>query len=135
MSFSSKRTITINESILSLLLQLHSKLSEKPDSYQPKANSVSTVDESRIGDGVMFVERLLDIITLSSHEKMQDVLNIKQRLWPSRDLAHGSPSMENVDKEERLVYCVLSFFLYYSKKNCKIHVLLIIVKIVIKNVF
>lgn len=112
MSFSSKRTITINESILSLLLQLHSKLSEKPDSYQPKSKTGCGTKESRIGDGVLFVERLIDVIASSSYEKMKEIQTIRQRLWPKKDEATGSPSMENVDKEERSVNNFLETFFF-----------------------
>lgn len=127
MSFSSKRTVSVNESIISLLLQLHSKLSEKPDSYHPKPKIDKSAQESRIGDGVLFIERVLDIIAGSDEEKLRCFQAIRQRLWPKKDEAGGSPSMENIDKEERLVVdilfskIVLLFILYPEFSFTKIN--------------
>ncbi|KFM58297.1 E3 ubiquitin-protein ligase UBR3, partial [Stegodyphus mimosarum] len=102
--FSNKRTIDVNESILSLLLQLHSKLSEKPDSYRIKPRE-SLSQESinlRIGDGVTYIERLIDRVA-ASEDKVSIIQNIKQRLWPKKTDSTASPSSEymseNLDKE------------------------------------
>ena len=69
---------TINESIITLLLKLHSKLSGKPDSYSPisqrskdpkLAGSCSQAyQDCRIGDGCFFIEKVLDkICDLDAH--------------------------------------------------------------------
>ncbi|KAF8771573.1 E3 ubiquitin-protein ligase Ubr3 like protein [Argiope bruennichi] len=100
-SFSNKRTINVHESILSLLLQLHSKLSEKPDSYKPKENMSFQELNSRIGDGVLFVERLLNQIVISGGDSLNAIQNIRQKLWPRKVDVNASPSSENIDKEER----------------------------------
>ncbi|GFT69321.1 e3 ubiquitin-protein ligase ubr3 [Nephila pilipes] len=100
-SFSNKRTIDVHESILSLLLQLHSKLSEKPDSYKPKENLSSNELNSRIGDGVLFVERLLNQIIASGENHLSAIQIIRQKLWPRKIDVTASPSSENIDKEER----------------------------------
>lgn len=63
-----RAVINVNESIVSLLLRLHSKYSNRPDSYVPKKQrigSFSASDDyvsSRIGDGAFFVEKVLDQI-------------------------------------------------------------------------
>ncbi|GFY54890.1 e3 ubiquitin-protein ligase ubr3 [Trichonephila inaurata madagascariensis] len=100
-SFSNKRTIDVHESILSLLLQLHSKLSEKPDSYKPKQELTSEELNSRIGDGILFVERLLNQITVLGKSHLSVIQSIRQKLWPRKIDVTASPSSENVDKEER----------------------------------
>ncbi|GIY07185.1 e3 ubiquitin-protein ligase ubr3 [Caerostris darwini] len=100
-SFSNKRTVDVRESILSLLLQLHSKLSEKPDSYKPKENYTPEELNSRIGDGVMFAERLLNQIAASSIENLSAIQNIRQKIWPQKIDVESSPSSENMDKSER----------------------------------
>nr|XP_042905267.1 E3 ubiquitin-protein ligase ubr3 isoform X1 [Parasteatoda tepidariorum] len=106
--FCNKRTISVNESIVSLLLQLHSKLSERPDSYKVKESLSevisSTIDDidSRIGDGAKFVERLLDHIVASGIDKLCAVQLIRQKLWPQKiDDSSSSTSDSSVDKEER----------------------------------
>ncbi|GBM46721.1 E3 ubiquitin-protein ligase Ubr3 [Araneus ventricosus] len=100
-SFSNKRTINVHESILSLLLQLHSKLSEKPDSYKPKENMSFEELNSRIGDGVLFVERLLNQVVISGGDNLNAIQNVRQKLWPRKIDVNASPSSENIDKEER----------------------------------
>ncbi|GFV07299.1 e3 ubiquitin-protein ligase UBR3 [Trichonephila clavipes] len=100
-SFSNKRTIDVHESILSLLLQLHSKLSEKPDSYKPKQELSSEELNSRIGDGILFVERLLNQITVLGKSHLSVIQSIRQKLWPRKIDVTASPSSENIDKEER----------------------------------
>lgn len=59
--------VEVNESIISLLLKLHSHLSGNPDSYNPdEPSSSSNFDpsvDSRIGDGPYFVAKLLQRIS------------------------------------------------------------------------
>lgn len=54
-------SVKINESIISLLLKLHSHLSGIPDSYNPEEEEEenSTTEDAPIGDGPYFIERLL----------------------------------------------------------------------------
>jgi len=63
----SPETVEVNESIISLLLKLHSHLSGNPDSYNPEEpSSSSNADQSvdsRIGDGPYFVAKLLQRIS------------------------------------------------------------------------
>lgn len=54
-------SVRVNESIISLLLKLHSHLSGIPDSYNPEEEDEETspFEEAPIGDGPYFIERLL----------------------------------------------------------------------------
>lgn len=54
-------SVKVNESIISLLLKLHSHLSGIPDSYNPEEEDEdsNTTEEAPIGDGPYFIERLL----------------------------------------------------------------------------
>ena len=66
-SESKRAVINVNESIVTLLLRLHSKYSGRPDSYVPKYSryGVSVTEDyvqSRIGDGSFFIEKVLDKI-------------------------------------------------------------------------
>lgn len=55
-----KFKLDVNESILTLLLRLHSKLSEKRDSFKTDSKSLEKYDlNSRIGDGPYFIGCLL----------------------------------------------------------------------------
>lgn len=52
-------SVRVNESIISLLLKLHSHLSGIPDSYNPDEGSSTSVEEAPIGDGLYFIGKLL----------------------------------------------------------------------------
>lgn len=54
---SPEKTVEANESIISLLLKLHSHLSGIPDSFNPDEPEVNP--DSRIGDGPFFVSKVL----------------------------------------------------------------------------
>lgn len=54
---SPERSVEANESIISLLLKLHSHLSGNPDSFNPE--EPETERDSRIGDGPFFVGKVL----------------------------------------------------------------------------
>lgn len=60
----------INESIISLLLKLHSQLSGIPDSYNPDDAESDTTSgsENIIGDGPFFVAKLLNKIATLDEE-------------------------------------------------------------------
>ncbi|XP_054716089.1 E3 ubiquitin-protein ligase ubr3-like [Uloborus diversus] len=92
---------TVSESILSLLLKLHSKLSEKSDSYQLKAELSTAMQDQRIGDGAVFVERVIDKIASSGADKIAVIQNLRQKIWPQVAECSGSPASEKMDKEER----------------------------------
>jgi hypothetical protein len=74
--------VLINESFVSLLLKLHSKLSGKPDSYQPKLD-VDLNNLNRIGDGAHFVGQCLDTFcALNSNSGVQAIMEWKSKIWP-----------------------------------------------------
>lgn len=52
----------LQESIISLLLKLHSVLSGRPDSYVLGQHRALGLLDSRIGDGPFFVAKVLDRI-------------------------------------------------------------------------
>ncbi|RWS23952.1 E3 ubiquitin-protein ligase UBR3-like protein [Leptotrombidium deliense] len=88
-SGSSHTNLPINESILSLLLKLHSKLSGTPDSYQQNDNPSS----SRIGDGTHFVKCVIDLYCkLNVSSGLTDVKEWRNKLWPSKKNANDSHS-------------------------------------------
>jgi len=80
-SYSGEANISIapvNESILSLLLQLHSKLTLKPDSYEPSASPSS----SRIGDGAHFVKIILDVYcNLNVSSGITSIQELRKKIW------------------------------------------------------
>ena len=74
-------TVEVNESIISLLLKLHAKLSGKPDSYV-----MSELEEvTRFGDGPFFVKNLLDKIAQLDHHNKEYIRAEQQRLWPHHE--------------------------------------------------
>ena len=85
--------VTINESIISLLLKLHSKLSGRPDSYLPlnerraQPNLLGTTSpeyiRSRIGDGCFFIEKVLDKICSLDSACEQCIKVTRTQLWPT----------------------------------------------------
>lgn len=70
-------SVKVNESIIILLLKLHSQLSGMPDSYNPDEAEASTSEsdsESLIGDGPFFVGRLLRKIAALDNECRECIL-------------------------------------------------------------
>ncbi|XP_048246065.1 E3 ubiquitin-protein ligase UBR3-like [Haliotis rufescens] len=91
--------VSVNESLLSLLLKLHCKLSGKSGSYVPmsvkKRESVKTL----IGDGPVFVGKLLDRLCEMSTECGRIVHDTYRALWP--DETDKKAQGQNVDKETK----------------------------------
>ena len=86
-----KRKVTVNESLISLLLKLHSKLSGKPDSYQfsdekaeGRANDQPNDPiNNRIGDATHFIRQVLDLYCrLNASTGRQAIHTWKVKLWP-----------------------------------------------------
>ena len=102
----SKAMVNINESIISLLIKLHSKLSGKPDSYIPKnerakipklAHSVTQdYQESRIGDACFFIEKVLDKIYELDSSCEHSIKVTRTHLWPNQ---HASEAAEDIEQE------------------------------------
>uniref|UniRef100_A0A0C9QRP8 E3 ubiquitin-protein ligase n=1 Tax=Fopius arisanus TaxID=64838 RepID=A0A0C9QRP8_9HYME len=101
------------ESIISLLLKLHSQLSGSPDSWspdetggrQPEASSSSTpMDsfESRIGDGPYFIGQLLRKISELDDNLKHNINETRNKLWPrTRECEDAQREVEHRDREER----------------------------------
>lgn len=118
--------IPINESIISLLLRLHSHLSGKTDSYQPpsiipattsdvnddvassnKFASSSSVpgndhqDEIICGDGAYYVGRLLDRIAKGSTSCYECIVRTRLSLWPRAVVMRETATREDEEREHR----------------------------------
>lgn len=113
--------IHVNESIISLLLRLHSHLSGKPDSYQPPSvkpdiNSVNKKDTNFVhetlskedntqnkiqecGNGVYYVGRLLDKLTKESLKCYECVIQARIMLWPKAVVMREAATQE--DREHK----------------------------------
>lgn len=104
--------IPINESIISLLLKLHSHLSGKSDSYQPPQSTLATtfnhssVDQPQdeilsCGDGAYYVGRLLDRIAKKSSSCYECVIRTRLELWPRAVVMRETASREDEERERR----------------------------------
>ena len=101
--------INVNESIVTLLLRLHSKLSCRPDSYVPKSHRIGTVSateeyaQSRIGDGAFFIEKVLDKICRLDDSCVEAVALSRQVLWPDyhEDEAKKDAERERLEAESK----------------------------------
>lgn len=105
-SSSHPQTVKINESIISLLLKLHSQLSGIPDSYVPEEQEQSMSDDSEpesvIGDGSFFVAKLLRKISAVDTTCRESVNDIRKKLWPpQQDSEREQKQKENREREER----------------------------------
>ena len=111
------------ESIISLLLKLHSQLSGVPDSYNPdqptvveseagssagasssnaNPDSPSPADESRIGDGPFFISQLLKKIAALDLSCKQNIVETRNKLWPrTKECEDAKREREHREREER----------------------------------
>lgn len=114
-------TVLIDESILSLLLKLHSALSGTLDSFslddhyeeemeddhsdgeEPGPSSPAIkVSESRIGDGPHFIGNLLKKIALMDASCARNIDEIRHKLWPNqRERQAEQRAREIKEKDER----------------------------------
>lgn len=86
------KTVKVGESIISLLLRLHSQLSDVPDSYNPEqsttldneasSSSAAQPKESRIGDGPFFISQLLNKIANLDPMCRDTIVDTRNKLWP-----------------------------------------------------
>lgn len=119
----SESVVSINESIISLLLRLHSHLSGKPDSYQPPLptslqfsdlineavadnfvpTSVADNHDKRevppCGDGAFYVGRLLDKIASGSKLCYECVVHTRLALWPKAVVMRETATREDEERE------------------------------------
>ncbi|XP_074659002.1 E3 ubiquitin-protein ligase UBR3-like [Tubulanus polymorphus] len=88
------RQVRIDESILSLLVKLHAKLSDRGSAYAVDRGRLPS--SSRVGDGEFFIGNLLDSIVQTDNRLAEQVDAICKSLMPT---GGESPKME--DQEER----------------------------------
>ena len=104
--------VRVGDSIISLLLKLHSQLSGAPDSYNPEqpseAEAGTSMDtgtpapEARIGDGPFFIGQLLKKISNLDPMCKESIVETRNRLWPRmQDCEDEQRERENREKEER----------------------------------
>lgn len=115
--------VSINESIISLLLKLHSHLSGKPDSYQLPSVTTTSVDgettnkfvqesftsenadlkdkNPACGDGIYYVGRLLDKLTKGSLECYECVVRTKSVLWPKAVVMRETATREDEEHKRQ----------------------------------
>lgn len=100
------------ESIISLLLKLHSQLSGVPDSWNPEEPPVSTSEpsssttlpsaESRIGDGPFFIGNVLRRISNLDESLKQHITETRNKLWPrTKECEDAHREREHREREER----------------------------------
>ncbi|XP_070516369.1 E3 ubiquitin-protein ligase Ubr3 isoform X1 [Cardiocondyla obscurior] len=118
------QSVKLGESIISLLLKLHSQLSGVPDSYNPEQNAMSDNEassssstndnssnfstssipsESRIGDGPFFISQLLRKIADLDPMCKQTIIETRNKLWPRMQECEEDEQREreNREREER----------------------------------
>lgn len=115
--------IKIDDSILSLLLKLHSQLSGTLDSFSLEDDDMESMtnsdeeaeatnsssshhypnsSEPRIGDGPYFIGNLLRKIARTDEKCAQTINDIRQRLWPNQRERQAEQKLrEAKEKEER----------------------------------
>lgn len=104
--------VEIGDSIISLLLRLHSQLSGVPDSYsleqctmsdnEPSSSSATPPKESRIGDGPFFISQLLNKIANLDPSCKEAIIEAKNKLWPPTQACEDEQrEKERREKEER----------------------------------
>ncbi|KAK4316848.1 hypothetical protein Pmani_012025 [Petrolisthes manimaculis] len=90
--------VSVEESIISLLIKLHSKLSGKPNSYRPNFNP--TTSDSRIGDGPFFIGKLLDKMGRYDHAAQQSILDTISCLYCKKEEDSSASSEEEARARE-----------------------------------
>ncbi|CAM1322004.1 UBR3 (predicted) [Pycnogonum litorale] len=112
LTYLSKNSIKVNESILSMLVKLHCKLSDgKVNSYVPlsrRSGTSSDVDaDCNFGDGPFYIQQLLDrICKLTGCAALERICNT---IWPSLsneqkrtdDVRANDSPFASLDKDER----------------------------------
>ena len=113
--------VSVNESIITLLLQLHSKYSGRGDSYVPiqeRRDHTSTKEyrDSRVGDATFFIGKTLDRICQMDLACVKAVNDARQTLWPHyfaryiREALKKNPN--NLGKSWMVFTYLHKFFIY-----------------------
>lgn len=106
----------MGESIISLLLKLHSQLSGVPDSYNPdqpvyseaeagsssSSGPATSSEESRIGDGPFFISQILRKISNLDPACKQNIVETRNKLWPRmKEFEDAQREREHREREDR----------------------------------
>ncbi|KAJ8946859.1 hypothetical protein NQ318_006769 [Aromia moschata] len=99
-------SVKVNESIISLLLRLHSQLSGVPDSYNPEEeeedSSGNVSSEAPIGDGPYYIGKLLHKMSAADGSCKTCIEETRMKLWPSQEeREEAKKQRENKEREER----------------------------------
>ncbi|KAL1497456.1 hypothetical protein ABEB36_008425 [Hypothenemus hampei] len=98
-------SVNINESIISLLLKLHSQLSGIPDSFDPDDDEIDYFiagDKVPCGDGPFYIGKLLKKISTSNVSCHNYIQEARRQLWPSVEENEKAKKIrENKEREER----------------------------------
>lgn len=90
--------VTINESIVSLLIKLHNKLSDQDGSYTPLSIRGEMFDDKdMVGDGPFFVARVLDSLCAKDVKYSTAVEKVYKDLLPKASADANSSSAKWVD--------------------------------------
>lgn len=96
----SEESIVVNESIISLLLKLHSQLSGRLDSFSLDEPAVDT--QEPIGDGPYFIGRVLRKLAALDSRCATAIAHVRHTLWPhQRERQAEQRARERREKEER----------------------------------
>ncbi|XP_047030367.1 E3 ubiquitin-protein ligase Ubr3 isoform X1 [Helicoverpa zea] len=96
----SEDSIPVNESIISLLLKLHSQLSGRLDSFSLDEPAPET--EEPIGDGPYFIGRVLRKLAALDARCAAAIAHVRHSLWPhQRERQAEQRARERREKEER----------------------------------
>ncbi|KAK9883218.1 hypothetical protein WA026_001407 [Henosepilachna vigintioctopunctata] len=100
---SSASTVKLNESIISLLLKLHSNLSGTPDSFVLEEELSQDInEEAMIGDGPFFIGKLLKRMALADDNCKRCIAEVRSRLWPTQEKQEQEKKVrETKEREER----------------------------------
>ncbi|XP_069359695.1 uncharacterized protein Ubr3 isoform X1 [Maniola hyperantus] len=92
--------IPVNESIISLLLKLHSQMSGRLDSFA--LEEPAPTSEEPIGDGPHFIGGLLHKLSAQDARCASSIQNVRRTLWPhQRERQAEQRARERREKEER----------------------------------
>ncbi|XP_037868471.1 E3 ubiquitin-protein ligase Ubr3 [Bombyx mori] len=93
-------SIPVNESIISLLLKLHSQLSGRLDSFSP--DEPAPAAHEPVGDGPFWIGRVLRRMCSLDPRCRQHVQHVREQLWPQQRERHAEHlARERAEKEER----------------------------------
>jgi hypothetical protein len=92
---SKPKDVEVNESVVSMLIKLHNKLSDKDGSYVPLSIRGGTIDPyNLVGGGPFFVGRLLDTLSVKGAKYSEAVELCYKDLLPHTTSDSGNQSLK-----------------------------------------